>query len=401
MVKRRRNLRYCYALGFFCAFLFCGFLVQSAEDKDQGWLQRSKGIIKHATKQDIPAWLRTNVDSEAQSFAEAIAKDAMTKLPEEITSMIDRKELDEKQKRQVVAFVSFSMPDAALKSLLNAASGEEVIVVVRGMKPGSGQLIDTLKEFHRLGKGIDPLPKVTINPPLFKEHDIQVVPTLLTGHGTDSVVRTRGTIAIDWFRKQAAAAERKGDVDLGKQGETYEIAEIDMIEYMQTKIAQIDWEQKKKNAIANFWKKRPDKVSLPPAREDKVFTVDPSFVVTEDVILPDGTVLALRGEQINPLHQLTFSKTIIVFNGVSKKQMALAKQEAQKARAQGKGLLLVTTEVDEELGWKSFEDMHEFFQYRIYVLDTEMAERFHLTHTPSVISRTGDVFEIRELKVPL
>lgn len=376
-------------------------LVCEAKDIDLEWLQRSKEIVRQVEQQEtLPDWLRMTPGEEAEAYAKEIFNDALSKLPEEITAGPDRQVQREKEQRSVIAFVSLSMPEAELKSLLQAASGKEVMLVLRGMMEG-GDLGDTLRKFHQLAKNIEPLPSVSINPKLFKELNIKTVPTLVTGYKTEITVHVRGSISIDWFKRQAAGIKRGENTDLGIRGTTYEIAEADLVEEMKIRLAKLDLNAKKESLYDDYWKKRRSIQDLPPAQKDRTFTVDPSFIVTEDVRTSDDTIIAFKGTRINPFTQIPFTKTVVVFNGTSKQQLAKAKQLTLEIRSKGKGLILITTKVDEEKGWKSLEDMQTHLQYRVYVLNKEMVNAFHLQKVPAMIRQDGMVFKIQEFKVTL
>ena len=71
-------------------------------------------------------------------------------------------------------FVSFSMPRETLKALAVEAKKHNAVLVIRGLTQNS--FSKTAMVLKELGEG------VVLDPTLFKEHNIQVVPTFVRKH---------------------------------------------------------------------------------------------------------------------------------------------------------------------------------------------------------------------------
>jgi len=81
-----------------------------------------------------------------------------------------------------VIFVSFSMPDLALKQLIEEGKKYQIPIVMRGLYKNSFQetaakIFNLVKEKNQGGIAIDPL--------WFKEFNIQTVPAFVIKHGND------------------------------------------------------------------------------------------------------------------------------------------------------------------------------------------------------------------------
>ena len=72
-------------------------------------------------------------------------------------------------------FVSFSMPKEALKALAVEAKKHNAVLVIRGLIDNS--FVKTAMVLKELGEGI------ILDPTLFKEYDIRVLPTFVRNHG--------------------------------------------------------------------------------------------------------------------------------------------------------------------------------------------------------------------------
>ena len=68
------------------------------------------------------------------------------------------------------------------------------------------------------------------------------------------MAQCRGIINTSWLRERVKRDKATGD--LGKWGETVAIAERDLIEEMKSRLAGIDWQAKKDQAVARYWDKQ-------------------------------------------------------------------------------------------------------------------------------------------------
>nr|MBG9386379.1 conjugal transfer protein TraW [Klebsiella pneumoniae] len=100
-----------------------------------------------------------------------------------------------------------------------------------------------------------------------------------------------------WLAREVDNGE-KGD--LGVKGPVEKISEPDLIDVAKKRLANIDWEEKKKQAIERFWTKQ-NFNELPRAPKSRTREIDPSVMITSDISTPDGTVFAHAGDVINPL----------------------------------------------------------------------------------------------------
>src|SRR5690606_29306851 len=140
------------------------------------------------------------------------------------------------------------------------------------------------------------------DPHRFRTHDVTTVPVMMLEDGGRVLARVRGVTGIDGFRRQLAAG-RQGD--LGAQGPVLEVAEIDLIEEMQRRLAAIDWHDKKRQALTRFWD-RARFVELPETTENRDRSIDLTVTAPRDLIAPDGTVVVRAGETVNPLDKRPF-----------------------------------------------------------------------------------------------
>lgn len=126
-----------------------------------------------------------------------------------LTSMnkLNEKERPINGSDNLYVFVSWSMPFASLKMLAQEADEEKAILVFRGLKEDS--FIKTASHFKELGEG------AIIDPLLFRENNINVVPTFIK-NTKDYSVQLKGNVTLS-FAKQKLEEELLVEQEKKKQ----------------------------------------------------------------------------------------------------------------------------------------------------------------------------------------
>lgn len=176
--------------------------------------------------------------------------------------------------------------------------------------------------------------------------------------------------------------------DLGKYGATYPIIEEDAISQMKKAIARYDWEKfkiKQKEKIKNF--KPKDLVDLPVAKEDKVFKVDMTGAIKEDIIGRDGEVIYPKGYKYNPMEYVFMRRIIVFINGKDEKQIEWYKKSPYPADI--RTMLLITD--------GSYLDVRKKLNtMTVYYANKEIIERMGIKAVPSVAVQKGTELEVQE-----
>jgi len=176
--------------------------------------------------------------------------------------------------------------------------------------------------------------------------------------------------------------------DLGKYGATYPITEEDAISQLKKAIAKYDWEKfkiKQKEKIKNF--KPKDLVDLPVAKEDKVFKVDMTGAIKEDIIGRDGEVIYPKGYRYNPMEYVFMRRIIVFINGKDEKQIEWYKKSPYPADM--RTMLLITD--------GSYLDVRKKLNtLTVYYANKEIIERMGIKAVPSVAVQKGTELEVQE-----
>jgi conjugal transfer pilus assembly protein TraW len=273
----------------------------------------------------------------------------------------------------------------------------DMVVVLRGLPKGSRSLGDLFKYIRQL-TGKDGL-SIMLNPVLFRRYGVTVAPTLVYERDGEAVAWARGIVNSQWLRRRVEQDKAAGD--LGKWGQTVDIAERDFVDEMKSRLAGIDWEAKKEQAVANYWKKQRF-LDLPKTREEKVFYLDATFKVEKDFILPDGKVVARAGQKIDLFKMAHPTFLLVVFDAADPQQVEWAVATGKEHGGKYRVKYIATRIPDhQERGWESLSRLSKVLDAPVYLLNEPVRNRFKLAHAPSTVrfSKPQHKFEVKECVV--
>ena len=130
--------------------------------------------------------------------------------------------------------------------------------------------------------------------------------------------------------------------DLGKVGPTYQIAEDNLLEWIEKQLVDMEktgelerkQEEAKRQALDSV--ENPDPNNLPTLAYDAVQTYDPSIMATRDITDADGNVIVPEGTTVNPLDQIPMTRELLFFDARDERQVAWAKRAFEDAKRRGK-----------------------------------------------------------------
>ena len=175
--------------------------------------------------------------------------------------------------------------------------------------------------------------------------------------------------------------------DLGKYGETYAISEEDAIAHIKKAISKYDWEKFKKQQIEKIKNYKPrDLVDLPAAEENKIFKVDMTAALKDDIIGSDGAVIYPQGYKYNPLEYVFMRRILVFINGQDEKQIQWYKKSPYPGDL--RTMLLITD--------GSYLDLKKKLKTPVYYANKEIIDRMGIRALPSVAVQKGTELEVRE-----
>lgn len=286
-------------------------------------------------------------------------------------------------------FVSMSMPAQELKAAAEEASATKSSLVFRGVEKG-GDTGTITRRLYATVKNIKPIPGAVIDPLLFTRFDVQAVPTMIETNADGETRTARGLPGFAWMSKQDAG-------DLGQRGPVFDIAEPDMIEEMQRRMSEFDWEKEKKHGLDNFWAHQKDSVNLPVAEKNRERRIDTSIVSTQDIFHPDGRLIIKKGQMINPQALMPMRHAYILFDAANKKQVEIAKKIGDEMLVKRKPVVYLFSKMNTENGWDYYNQTTALMNAPIYKLNKTIIERFQIQALPSVVEGQGDTILVREI----
>ncbi|MGX3285803.1 TrbC family F-type conjugative pilus assembly protein [Klebsiella pneumoniae] len=290
-------------------------------------------------------------------------------------------------------FASFSMPDYVLNDLIKTASENKARVVFRGLKDGVDNLIQmqvVLKAYIANSK-VKTEPLVTLDPESFTQYGVKEVPTMVY-RKDDKTYKISGSINIKYFMKQIEEDPDRTTFPVTAQ--TFPVKEKSIIQELEERSSKYDWEAAKRNAIKDTWNNQ-WMASLPVTDENKIWYIDPTIQVNQDIKDNQGNLLAAAGQRGNPLAQFPQKLTMIIFDPMSSEQLDWAKIQFMHRFGEGK-VMPIFTRLKRDDGWKHLEELRGQFYGQMYKINPEIINRFLIKATPSIISVEGAYFKVQQ-----
>jgi len=187
--------------------------------------------------------------------------------------------------------------------------------------------------------------------------------------------------------------------DFGNRGANYPVAEESILLSLQRKFAELDLkkEEERMRSIAEERVRNPAPVSgIIPAKETREFWHDPTYILTEDAVLPCGRVLYKAGTRVNPLDYMDLDRRLFFIDGREEKQLEWLKDQLLLGSSSGAKkiedrIILVggsPPEVQDKLGFEVYFDQ-----------GGELTTRFGIRGSPAVAEQAGKNLKIVEVAV--
>lgn len=329
---------------------------------------------------------------DANSLKEKYMRDMYRKnLPQDVAAKVANQDKGEK----IIFFASMSMTDGDMRNLMqDALADPRIQIVFQGGAPDGG--VPALSRWLQgLSKGLQGFPPVTIDPPKFHKYRIHQVPEAVILINGNEVARVGGVYSTKWM-DQALQTSHTGD--LGNYGQMSIPSEVDMETELADRIKRFDWKGYTNGLVQNFWRNQKT-VNVPHATKPDDYELDPTFTVTHDIRLPDGTVLAYAGDKVNPLKTLPFNVTLLVIDASDPSQRAYASQQVKEDPSGKLRVMSTTVPATSADGWSEWNHWEEDIGTHLYFYSKQYGDRLRLTGTPSLVSGNGLTLKVKQVVV--
>lgn len=381
-------------------------------------------------KQNVKSPINLNMDEKTKAAfnrykneAEAIHASAEQKVQQRIRNMnngefVGNADLS-KARYTTLVFASLSMPETDIEEMYRSLAGDtETTIVFRGLPKGAKTINEAIAYYQQIARKLKlkTTPNVIINPVLFEQYQVGVVPTIIrlteptpNRSGDPQTMQTKvhpkmqasveGLILPVWLNRQIKEGHQGF---LGRKGAVYNIEEEDIISELQKRAANIDWEEKKRQAQARIWKNIPFE-ELSPTSADKKRVIDPTFELQQDIRGVKGELIAAKGTRVNPLQARTFDRMLVVFDATNRQEVAFVERHLPQWRTDhrinSEQTFMLMTGIDRDNGWTEHKKLVERFNSRMYLLQSDVKNTFGIRHHPCIVYQNGERFVVEEFKV--
>ena len=206
-------------------------------------------------------------------------------------------------------------------------------------------------------------------------------------------LRGRHAIAAVWLAGVLDAAYPVAAKDLGVLGEIWPIEESDLLTQVETALSELErsGELARLNDEARTRARErleapPAVPGIAPARASRTWLFDPAITVAEDVIGPDGTVIAAAGTRIEPLAHRPLTQRLLFIDGTRPLEVEWALAQVAPTR-----IVL--------LAGRPFDLARTHGRAFYFDQAGTLTQRFGLSATPSRVRQEG--LKLRIAEIPL
>jgi conjugal transfer pilus assembly protein TraW len=182
--------------------------------------------------------------------------------------------------------------------------------------------------------------------------------------------------------------------DLGTVGNTYPIAEKDMIHEIEDRASNVDWASMFKQEEEKIREEAGrGKIHLPASDNATSYLIDMTYTLDKDIpkVNPQGQIVGVlypKGYKFNPLEYMVINETYVIFNGSKKVEVdwfiSNYKNKPLVYPLLSEGNVF---EVAEKLGRP------------VYLLDEQIKKLFRIEQTVSVVYPEGKFMRVDVLRI--
>jgi conjugal transfer pilus assembly protein TraW len=292
-------------------------------------------------------------------------------------------------------YLSLSLGEKAVTRLIDRIGKvPNATILFRGIPEGETVPM-AMRRIARLSEGMEPRPRVVIDPKRFRENAVTVVPTVVVKQQTRVVLKLAGATDLGYL---ADVWNRGIRGNQGNVGPVEIITEPDLVEQIKKRFEGIDWSERVARAPSRYWA-RQHFHNLPGATVYRERLVDPTVYVAQDHRGAEGKVFARAGQPINPLLVRSMDFTLLVFNPTNEKE--IQQVERWMRSVNGKRPILLATQFPSNYTFTKLKELDERLRAAVFPITRQQIERFGIRHTPSLVTSRGTNFLVIEQPVEM
>jgi conjugal transfer pilus assembly protein TraW len=184
--------------------------------------------------------------------------------------------------------------------------------------------------------------------------------------------------------------------DLGVVGPTYDIAEPDLLEAIQSRLFQMEESgelAKKQNEYRTSvigTVERPKPVpGIKATATKRTFFYDPTMILDHDIRGEDGAILFARGLKVNPLDHVSLRDELIFFDGRDRRQVTFAQRTLRNLNGAAKPIMVAGEPLNLMRDWK---------RRIFYDQGGALVRRLGIHQVPAIVTQDGKRLRVDEVR---
>jgi conjugal transfer pilus assembly protein TraW len=184
--------------------------------------------------------------------------------------------------------------------------------------------------------------------------------------------------------------------DLGFVGPTYDIAEPDLLEVIQSRLYQMEEsgelakkQDEYRGRVVGAIEKPKPVTGIKATAVKRIFYYDPTMVLDHDIRGGDGSILFARGLKVNPLDHVSLREELIFFDGRDRRQVSFAQRTLRNLKGAAKPIMVAGEPLNLMRNWK---------RRVFYDQGGALVRRLGIRQVPAVVTQDGKRLRVDEVR---
>jgi conjugal transfer pilus assembly protein TraW len=183
--------------------------------------------------------------------------------------------------------------------------------------------------------------------------------------------------------------------DFGIVGHSFVITEEGFLTMIKRKGNMLNLEQENRK-MQEYTKDRVEEpqavIGIKRTTDAKSYTYDPTYILDENVYLPDGTLLYSEGTRVNPFDHMSYDKALVFVDASDLEQVEWLKDNLINGEFKKEDKLILVK-------GKPFELQDELDTHVYFDQGGVMIEKFGIEQVPAVVRQEDKLMRINEVKI--
>ncbi|KAF0101118.1 MAG: conjugal transfer pilus assembly protein TraW [bacterium] len=183
--------------------------------------------------------------------------------------------------------------------------------------------------------------------------------------------------------------------ELGVVGPTYDIAEADLLEVIQSRLGRMeksgDLARKQgeyRDRVVGAIEKPKPVPGIKATAAKRTYFIDPTWTLDRDIRGADGALLFARGLKVNPLDHVSLREKLVFFDGRDRRQVSFARQLLRNQDRAVKPILVAGEPLNLMRDWK---------RRVFYDQGGTLVRRLGIHQVPAVVTQDGKRLRVDEV----